>query len=377
MTIYSTGRYVTADDIVGEAHRSMSVSGIEEGVKKLWGVRGATADHYRDLLELAVRSKQAPGLSALLSAFLRGERGAPGLDELYVGIDALAVDAAGELRGSASIQLGRLLIEGILSFGVLGAGRLRTRNLAELIEREASPFTEPFGWGSEPVLHISREAEQLLDRDGWWPVLGHCELSERGFDRLCTRVVGVLPLALLHVASNPRRMERVLAGRNGITLELSFLTRHHTWLREQPELWERMIEACEAEVWTLSLVAGRALGESWDWTWVRPAWLSGLSESAARHVVSNVGSLDWLAGDVDRGGRRAVELMLENVTGLASAALIRGGTLTQHMAQELLVTRFGDSAELARGLLSPATSLVELAVVLEALATLDSPTDTR
>lgn len=321
--------------------------------------------------------------AALSAAYLAGEYGTGGLRLIERAIETILHEAEPQ---DPDITVERVR-RGVLGMAMNEATRLDERALRAMMARWDGPFTEAVSWAPvQGPLAVSRSTEALLRRDGWWPMLGRCVLSDEGFDWLYARVHdehGPLT-ALAGVTTDRRRMEAVLSRCGTDVLDQAFPYLQHRWLRQEPELWERVLAVSECE-------QAAALGLLWDryetdwgWEWMSGEWLAGLGAKVSSAIVEWLGmatritysGAPWHARITeDKGG--ALVRVLTYVRGAAyevsvnsSRARVPYGTSNDGLGavlNEALTQLFGEDADVARSLLNPATNLIELSDVMARL----------
>ncbi len=339
--------------------------------RELLGSRGVTHTHRRYMAELIVSKVDISGMGVLLAEYLHGERGSLGRDEITTSLRDLA-DWMGRLSGPGTGDTIENDVWALaMRWGLQWAGGVDPTRLGALTRGVPGPCSTPFELGSFVPVAIGEMAERELYGDGWWPLLASIDVSESGFDYLTGKVESgeMDRIDLLGVTSTTGRIEKVLiqCATSGETLEADFARYHCGWLRRDPGLLERVLTASGSEGEGLFGIGHDV--EDWDWGWVRASWLEGFGEEARRDVAFQVnrvtaGASPW------RCDEATMRQVLTHVRGAARAVVDGasiGGEFAHTVLEALLAELFGEDAEMARGLLNPAASLVELCDVVARL----------
>ena len=364
----------SADEVLADARQAALLGAAtwrgSNYVLELRQDTGATRTHRLELAGMLVEQGDISGMGELLGEHLRGEADALSPDE----IERSTTTMSGAVRGwdeEAADESARKLWASIIWCGLLGAdGRFVSERLGEMTHGEPGPFRDPFEFGTGDALSISEEAERELYGDGWWPMLTNFAVSGATFDYLMDKVESgeLLREALAGMPLTAARLERVLehAARRGEVLEAEFVRYQTESLFSDQALLERALTASGCEDEALFVLGYE---DGWGWEWVRAEWLAGLNARACAEISRNI----LRVGEAPIGGEccdgSTMRLVLSHVRGAAaSAARPEGaGTFARESLVSLIDELFGESRDVAWGLLNAATNLVELTDVVARL----------
>ncbi len=323
----------------------------------------------------ATTSQRIAQSGGLVTAYLEGAYGTKGLALVDRVLDDV-IRAVSQDHDSAKTPT--WVRRGVLGLALGEVRRLDPAALEALLAEWDGPFDEALEWHpGRRRLDVSGEIERQLCTDGWWPMLTRCTLSDEGFGYLCARIGDDTTQleALATVTTSAERMEKVLALYGDQTMAQAFLYSQHSWLRQEPELWYRVLRASRSEAWAVLGVSRASLGSDWNWEWMSEKWLESLEPEVARSLSEWLGAASQTAHVGVRwnipltvDGPEALTRVLLHVRGAAYQLL--GDVSGRHEPAELGVTLtrlFGEDAEVARSLLNPATNLAELSDVMARL----------
>ena len=362
----------SADDIVAEAReqaRRLDWEGYKH-VVALSNCEDATREHSAALAELCVRRLDGAGVSTLISAYLCHTREALDRHEIIECVNATAAGLARREGDAAQReQLERHERAGMLWWGLrwsVEGDDLRAEALEGLTREGPGPFREPFVVDGVNMRPLGEAAERALYGEGWWPALTSFVVSEATFDHLMGKVrEGRLDLdAMVGVTSNVRRMTAVLehTQTSGVDLSSNYVWRHYPWLSQEPAVLRRAVTYASCAGEALFSYPYRAGGDD-PWGWVDDEWLDDLGTAACGSIARLI---DQVGDEHGTATWRGSETMMRTVLIHAHGAAAAAGTesFAGRVLERVLDELFGEDREVARGLLNPATNLVELADVV-------------
>ncbi len=363
MTVEPLSR--NADQVVAAAKADTSTRAEWDGpryVLALSRCSDASRWHSGRLAAVIVRRVDSAGLIGLVGTYLRGAKEALHIDELTTAVNAVVV-ASGRVISVRADVLWRGLRwaseKGEVDAGALGA----------LVRSIDGPFREAYLVSASGMNTLGEAAERELWREGWWPVLTGFDVSDATFEYLMDKVhARELEIdSLIGVTNSARRMTAILEMAEELGAEISddYARHHYRWLIKEPAILRAV------------LVRGGCVGEAlFSYSrrdeglpaWADSGWLAGLPgrarESVARLITQVGGPGTGATWSCDEAMMR---LVLSHVRGAANSVAggpPQGGEYASTLLEALLTELFGEDREVARGLLNPATNLVELADVV-------------